>query len=119
MAEPVKSYQDETEQNFDAELLKEAIAEGETKEATVDLGADYQAAQQMSQGAIGAAEAEAMVAPQFEVSSPEEVQIPSTSANSSLDYVDMAKEINPTAAGVENVTDALVEKALQMGQPGS
>jgi hypothetical protein len=114
----VESYKSETEQNFDAELLKEAIAEGETKEIGANVSADYEAAQQMSQSAIGAEEAEALVAPQFEVAKPEEVVIPSTASSGSVDYADMAKNVNPAPVEAGNVTDSLVEKALEMGKPG-
>jgi hypothetical protein len=109
---------DETEQNFDAELMKEAIAEGETKEINVDTSADYEVAKQMSESSVSAKQAEDMVAPQFAMTQPEDVQIGSTSDNDSVDYMDMAKDITETPAGSGNVTDDLVEKALEMGQPG-
>jgi hypothetical protein len=107
-----------TTQNLDAEMLKEAINEGDTKEISVDVGADYAAAQDMSTGSVNAAEAEAIVAPDFEVSTPAQVAVPTMSANDQIDYTDMAKDINPTG-GAGNVTDDLVKKALDLGTPGS
>jgi len=119
--EVVPDLVDETDttQNLDAEMLKEAIAEGDTKGLSVDVGADYAAAQEMSTGTVGVAEAEAIVAPDFEVSTPAEVAVPTMSASDQIDYTDMAKDINPTGAGAGNVTDELMEKALNLGKPGS
>lgn len=109
----------DTTQNMDAEMLKEAISEGDTKGLSVDVGADYAAAQEMSTGSVDAAEAEAIVAPEFEVSTPAEVAVSTMSASDQIDYTDMAKDINPTGAGAGNVTDELMEKALNLGKPGS
>lgn len=108
-----------TTQNLDAEMLKEAIAEGDTKDISVDVGADYAAAQDMSTGIVDAAEAEALGAPDFEVSTPAQVSVPTMSANDQIDYTDMAKDMNPSGAGAGNVTDDLVKKALDLGKPGS
>ncbi|MBM0740668.1 hypothetical protein JOY44_03380 [Phormidium sp. CLA17] len=108
----------DTTQNLDAEMLKESIAEGDTKDLSVDVGADYAAAQGMSTGAVGAAEAEALVAPELEVSTPAEVAVPTMSANDQIDYTDMAKDINPAGSGAGNVTDDLVKKALDLGKAG-
>lgn len=110
--------ENDTTQNMDAEMLKEAIAEGDTKGLSVDVGADYAAAQDMSTGSVGAAEAEAIVSSDFEVSTPAEVAVPTMSANDQIDYANMAKDINPTG-GAGNVTDDLVKKALDLGKPGS
>lgn len=108
-----------TTQNLDAEMLKESIADGDTKGLSVDVGADYAAAQEMSTGSVDASEAEAIVAPEFEVSTPAEVSVPTMSANDQIDYTDMAKDINPAGSGAGNVTDELMEKALNLGKPGS
>ncbi len=108
-----------TTQNLDAEMLKDAIAEGNTKDISVDVGADYAAAKEMSTGTVDAAEAEAIVAPEFEVSTPAEVAVPTMSANDQIDYTDMAKDINPAGSGAGNVTDELMEKALNLGKAGS
>jgi hypothetical protein len=107
-----------TTQNLDAEMLKEAIAQDDAKGISVDVGADYEAAQEMSTG-LDIEEAEATVAPEFEVSTPAQVSIPTLSANDPLDYADMAKDVSPASAGAGNVTDDLMEKALNLGKPGS
>ncbi len=115
--EPMQPDFEET-QNFDAEVVKEAIAEGDEKSIEVDMDADYETAQRLSTSSISAEEAEDIVAPEFEVSQPEDVVISSNPTGDSIDYTDLAKDINPAPAGAGNITDDLVEKAIAMGQPG-
>lgn len=111
--------QNDTTQNMDAEMLKEAISEGDTKGLSVDVGADYKTAQEMSTGSVDAAEAEAIVAPDLEVSTPAQVAVPTMSANDQIDYTDMAKDVNPAGSAAGNVSDELMKKALDLGKPGS
>ncbi|PZV13501.1 MAG: hypothetical protein DCF22_10570 [Leptolyngbya sp.] len=111
--------ENDTTQNMDAEMLKEAISEGDTKGLSIDVGADYESAQDMSTGSVDADEAEAIVAPDFEVSTPAQVAVPTMSANDQIDYTDMAKDINPAGSAAGNVTDELMKKALDLGTPGS
>ncbi|MDX2229888.1 MAG: hypothetical protein NW220_09635 [Leptolyngbyaceae cyanobacterium bins.349] len=109
---------DHTE-NFDAEVIKEAIAEGDEKAPEVDVAADYAAAQQMSGGVVDAETAEQLVQPQFEVERPEDVVTGAEPTSQSADYLEMAKDIHPTPGGSGNVTDDLVQKAIAKGQPGN
>jgi hypothetical protein len=106
-----------TTQNFDAEEMKAAIQEGEEKAPeAVDVSADYAAAQQMSAGIVDQQEAEKMVAPELRVKSADQVSIPTSSASQAPDYMDMARDVSPSPAGAGNITDDLVEKALEKGQ---
>lgn len=110
-------------ENFDAEVVKEAIATGDDKISETNTAADYAAAQAMSTGIVDAETAEAMVAPQFEVAQPDQVDIGSTPVNQSDsnpgDYRAMAKEVSSAPAAAGNVTDDLVEKAIAKGQSGN
>lgn len=112
----VVPVEDPTTKDYDAEEMKAAIAEGEEEApASVDVAADYEASKQMSTGVMDQQEAEKSVAPELRVKSADQVSIP-TSSNQSPDYTDMAKDINQAPAGAGNVTDDLVEKALEKGQ---
>ncbi|MDX2244003.1 MAG: hypothetical protein NW224_25280 [Leptolyngbyaceae cyanobacterium bins.302] len=107
----------ENTENFDAEVVKEAIAEGDEKAPEVDVDSDYAASQKMSGGIVDAKTAEELVKPQFDVEQPSQV-VTGAETKGDADYVSMAKEINPAPSGAENVTDDLVEKAISKGQPG-
>lgn len=107
----------------DAQLAAENIASGEEKAPTVDYEADYQAAQQFSVSNIdrtgeGAKAAEEATASKFEVSQPEETKTKAQSTGNPDDYLEMAKEVGGSGnEGVSNVSDDLVKKALEKGQP--
>lgn len=108
----------ENTENFDAEVVKEAIAEGDEKAPEVNVAADYARSQELSGGIVDAELAEELVKPQFEVSSADEV-VTGAEPSQSTDYLEMAKDLNPApAAGAGVVTDDLVEKAIAKGQPG-
>jgi hypothetical protein len=109
----------ENTENFDAEVIKEAIVEGDEKAPEIDVASDYAASKQMSGGIVDAETAEELVKPQFEVKQPEEVVTGAEPTSQSADYLNIAKEINPNPAGASNVTDDLVAKAIAKGQPGS
>lgn len=110
----------ENTENFDAEVVKEAIAEGDEKAPEVDVAADYAMAQQMSSGFVDAELAEELVKPQFEVAQPEAVVTGAEIGSGTSDYLEMAKDINPAPTGeVGKVTDDLMEKAIAKGQPGN
>jgi hypothetical protein len=100
----------------DAQLAAENIASGEEKAPKVDFDADYEAAQQFSVSDIdrtqeGAAAAEAATAPKFDIPEAEETGNPS-------DYLEMAKEVGGSEnEAVSNVSDDLLQKAFDMGQP--
>jgi hypothetical protein len=106
-----------TTQNFDAEEMKAAIVEGEEEAPeSVDVSADYEASKQLSTGVMDQQEAEKSVAPELRVKSADQVSIPTSSPNQTPDYMDMARDVNPAPAGAGNVTDDLIEKALEKGQ---
>ncbi|MBF2026997.1 MAG: hypothetical protein IGS48_09560 [Oscillatoriales cyanobacterium C42_A2020_001] len=106
----------ENTENFDAEVVKEAISEGDQKAPEVDVAADYDAAKEMSAGIVDAKTAEELVKPQFEVESAESV-VTGVESNQSPDFMEMAKEVSQAPGGASNVTDDLVEKAIAKGKP--
>ena len=113
----VVPVEDPTTQDYDAEEMKAAIVEGEEQAPeSINVSADYEASKQMSTGHMSQQEAEKSVAPDLRVKSADQVSVSTSSANQSPDYVDMAREVNPPAAGAGNVTDDLVEKALGKGE---
>lgn len=103
----------------DAQLAAENIASGEEKAPTVDMEADYQAAQQLSTSSIdrtpeGAKAASVATAPKFELSQPEQTTTTAQPTGNPDDYLEMAKDVNADAQeGVSNVSDDLVKKALE------
>lgn len=109
----------------EAQLAAENMASGVEAKPTVDFDADYAAAQEFSVSDVdrtgeGAAVAEAATAPQFELSQPEETTIVAEPTGDPSDYLDMAKDVgSSTEAGTGNVSDDLIEKALDMGKPGN
>lgn len=108
---------DPTTQDYDAEEMKTAISEGEEQAPeSVNVSADYEASKQMSTGRMSQQEAEKSVAPDLRVKSADQVSVSTSSANQSPDYMDMARDVNPSGAGAGNVTDELVEKALEKGE---
>jgi hypothetical protein len=108
----------------DAQLAAESIASGEEKAPKVDFDADYAAAQQFSVSEIdrtgeGAAAAEAATAPQYKTSKPEEIKTSQAQPTGNPDdYMELAKEVgNSKTEGVSNVSDELLQQALEKGQP--
>lgn len=106
----------------DAQLAAESMAEGKEKMQTVDFDADYTAAQQFSVSDVdrtdeGEKAAEAATAPQFQVSNSEETKLETKETGEPSDYMDMAKDVAGTES-VGNVSDDLMQKALEKGQPG-
>lgn len=108
----------------DAQLAAENIASGQEQAPTVDMEADYAAAQQMSVSDIdrtggGAQAAEAATSSQFKVSEPEETQkTVAQSTGNPDDYLKMAEDADSTTESGANVSDDLIDKALDMGKPG-
>lgn len=97
MTEEVKPNPNEATTQ-DAQLAAEEIAAGEEKAPTVDVDADYAAAQQYSVSEIdrsseGAMAAEKATKPEFQVEEPEETKSASKPTGNPDDYTDMAKEI--------------------------
>ncbi len=106
----------------DAQLAAESIASGEEKAPTVDFDADYAAAQQFSVSEVdrtgeGTAAAEAATAPKYKTSKPQETKTQTQSTGNPDDFVELAKEVgNSATEGITNVSDDLVQKALEKGQ---
>lgn len=110
-------------QTFDAQQITESVEAGEQKLPEVNVSADYEASKEFSVSDIdrtsaGAEAAAAATAPKFEIPAAKEIPMPSDAQGNPDDFLSMAKEVNP--AGVPgNVTDELVQKAIEMGTPGS
>jgi hypothetical protein len=106
----------------DAQLAAESIASGEEKAPKVDFDADYAVAQKFSVSEVdrtgeGAAAAEAATAPKYQISKPEETKIQAQSTGNPDDYLELAKEVgNSRTEGVSNVSDDLVQQALEKGE---
>ena len=109
----------------EAQLAAENMASGVEAKPTVDFDADYAAAQEFSVSDVdrtgeGAAAAEAVTAPQFEVSQPQETKTEAEPTGDPSDYMAMAKDVGTQPeAGTGNVDDDLIQKAFDMGKPGS
>ncbi len=109
-------------ENQDAQLTAEAIEEGMQEAPQIDVSSDYEASKQFAanphadtkEGAKAIADA---TAPQFPVPEPKEVGHATEASSDPADYLDMAKDINPTG-GQGKVSDDLMQKALEKGQPG-
>ncbi len=107
----------------DAELAAEQMLSGKEQMPTLDLDADYEASKQFSVSDIdrtgaGAEAAEAATAPKFEVSEPEKTKVEAQPTSNPDDYRQMARDIGSTSKGAANVSDDLIQKALEKGQPG-
>ncbi|MBG1245298.1 hypothetical protein [Nostoc sp. NZL] len=106
----------------DAQLAAESIASGEEKAPNVDFDADYATAQQFSVSEVdrtgeGAAAAEAATAPKYKTSKPQETKTEAQSTGNPDDYLELAKEVgNSKTESVTNVSDDLVQKALEKGE---
>jgi hypothetical protein len=110
-------------QPYDAQQSAEEIAEGDRPAPQVDVSSDYEASKEYSVSEIdrtgeGQEAAEAATAPQFEVSQPKETKSVAEPTGDPSDYLDMAKDISGTSESAGNVSDDLVKKAIEMGQPG-
>jgi hypothetical protein len=123
MSEEIKPSVQEVS-THDAELIAENIEEGIEKPPTVNIDADYDAAQQLSvnpnaQTEQGAKALQETLAPNFKVPEPEEKELGTQVTGTPEDYMKMASEISslPEDTG-SNVSDDLVKKALEMGKPG-
>ncbi|MHC5936972.1 hypothetical protein [Nostoc sp.] len=106
----------------DAQLAAESIASGEEKAPTVDFDSDYATAQKFSVSEVdrtgeGAASAQAATAPKYKTSKPEETKTQTQSTGNPDDFVESAKEVgNTQTEGVTNVSDDLVQQALEKGE---
>ncbi len=107
----------------DAQLAAEEMASGHEETPAVDAEADYEASKQFSvsdvdRTGVGAEEAQEATAPQFKVPEPEETKAETKSTGDPSDYLNMAKDADSTTEGVTAVSDDLIQKALEKGQPG-
>jgi hypothetical protein len=102
-------------QTQDAQMLAEEIAAGEQPVLDVDVDADYEASKEFSTGE-DAETAEAEMAPQFELSEPEETTFTAEPTGDPSEFLDMAADLNPQGSR-GNVDDDLVQKAIELGQP--
>lgn len=108
----------------DAQLAAENMASGQEQVPTVDMEADYAAAQQFSVSEIdrtggGAQAAEAATASQFKAPEPEETKktVDQPTGNPD-DYLEMAEDAASSTDTGTNVSNDLINKALDMGKPG-
>lgn len=109
----------------DAQLAADNIASGEEKAPTVDAEADYKAAQELSVSDVdrtgqGEAAAETATAPELEVPKQQETKTQAQSTGNPDEYMSMAKDVGDSGnEGVSNVSDDLVEEALEKGESGN
>lgn len=115
------------DQPQEAQLAAENMASGQEKTQVVDFDADYEASKQFSVSDIdrsgeGAQAAEAATKSQFKVPETEETKTETQSTGNPDDYLGMAKEIeedvDSTNEDPTQVSDDLVKKALEKGEPG-
>lgn len=109
-----------TSENYDAEQEVEEIEAGDRKAPTANVEADYEASKQFSTSDIdrtgeGKAAAEAATSPHFDVPKPDDATLVTDATGNPDDYKKMAEDVNPESAGAGNVTDSLVQKAMQKG----
>jgi len=107
----------------DAQLTAESMTEGKEKMPSVDVDADYAAAQQFSVSDIdrtpeGAEAADKATAHQFATTTPSETNSQTLSTGDPSDYMAMAKDVGASTGAAGNVDDDLIQKALEKGQPG-
>lgn len=107
----------------DAQLTAESMTAGKEKMPSVDIDADYAAAQQFSVSDIdrtpeGAEAADIATAHQFATPTPSETKSETQSTGDPSDYMAMAKDVGAPNEAVGNVDDDLMQKALEKGQPG-
>lgn len=107
----------------DAQLAAESMASGEEKTPEVDSNADYEAAQKYSVSEVdrsgaGAEAAEAATESDFKVPEREETKVAAQSTGNPDDYLAMAKDASSTTEDASNVSDDLMDKALEKGEAG-
>ena len=114
----------DTAANYDAQQTIEDIAAGERQVPSANVEADYEASKQFSVSAIdrtaeGAAAAEAVTTPQFDLHVPGvNTSSPDTTGNPD-DYKQMAKNISSATPAAGNVSDDVVQKAIEKGTAGA
>ncbi|MCL1467255.1 hypothetical protein [Argonema galeatum] len=107
----------------DAQLVAENMVAGKEKMPEIDVNADYEASKAFSVSEIdrtgaGTQAAAEATAPKFQVGQAQETTYKAEATGNPNDFIDMARDVNPTSVGVGNVSDDLVKKALEKGKPG-
>ncbi|MEG4217731.1 hypothetical protein QUA27_20685 [Microcoleus sp. Pol14C6] len=111
-------------ENFDAQQITESAEAGEQKLPTVDVSADYEASKEFSVSDIdrtgaGAQAAAAATAPKFPIPAAQDnTAKPVDTSGNPNDFRSMAQEIKPAGTPGE-VTDDVMQKAIDLGTPGS
>jgi hypothetical protein len=113
----------DTAENYDAQQTVEEIEVGDRKAPDVDVDADYEASKQFSVSPIdrteaGAEAAAAATAPQFDVPAIEEPTLTADATGNPDDYKQMVGDLSSASQGSGNVSDDLVQKALEKGTAG-
>ncbi len=111
-------------QTYDAQQVSEEIAEGSLPAPKVDVSADYEASKEFSVSDIdrtseGEKAAQAASAPAFEIHEPETTHAKAEPTGDPSEFLNMAKSINHDQGAVGNVSDDLIHKAIEKGQPSN
>jgi hypothetical protein len=112
----------DNEQTYDAKQMNEEIAAGEQQAPHANVEADYEASKKFSQSELdrrgeGAEAAAKATAPEHELPQPEEPQHSAPVTGDPADYRAMAKDVGHQSESGSNVTDDLVKRAIDKGQP--
>jgi len=122
MPEEMNSLIDPAE-NYDAKQQVEAIATGEEKKQSVDVSADYEKSKEFSVSPVDQTDSDSQP---FENRVFEELQQANSQPENRVaeptgdpqEFMDIAKDVSPVKSAGENITDDLVQHALELGQPG-
>ena len=111
-------------QTYDAQQVLEEIAEGSLPAPKVDISADYEASKEFSVSEIdrtseGAKAAQAASASAFEVHAPEMTHAKAEPTGNPSEFLNMAKSITHDQGAVGNVSDDLIHRAIEKGQPSN
>lgn len=111
-------------ESFDARQTLEDIAEGEQPAPRVNVAADYEASKEFSVSEVdrtgeGEDMAEAANAHKFQTPQATDVASSPNASSDPSDYRAMAKEMTPAATEATTITDELMQKAMELGKPGS
>lgn len=109
-------------QSYDAQQVSEEIAEGSLPAPEVDVSADYEASKEFSVSEIdrtdeGEKAAQAANPHAFEVHETETAHAKAEPTGDPSDFLNMAKSINHDQSTAGNVSDDLIHKAIEKGQP--
>ncbi len=115
---------DITSESYDAQQTTAEIDAGDRKAPSANVEADYEASKQFSTSPIddteaGTQAATAATAPQFDLPTPDDTTLDANTTGNPDDYKQLAHDIGRTSEGVGNVSDELVQKALEKGKAGS